>query len=105
MKIRRKIKTAFAVWKKNGWRGVKNRLDFQILPLKEKFAYRKWIRKFDTLTEEDRESLRREIASFSHKPLISVVLPVYNVEEKYLRLCIESVRKQIYENWELCIAD
>jgi GT2 family glycosyltransferase len=33
------------------------------------------------------------------------VLPVYNVEEKWLRKCIDSVIGQLYENWELCIAD
>jgi O-antigen biosynthesis protein len=32
-------------------------------------------------------------------------MPVYNVEERYLREAIESVRAQLYENWELCIAD
>ncbi len=105
MNLRRKIKTAFSVWKKNGWSGLKNRLHFQHISLKQKFAYRKWIREFDTLTDEYRENLRGQIEKFADKPLISIVLPVYNVEEKFLRLCIESVRKQIYENWELCIAD
>lgn len=40
-----------------------------------------------------------------HRPLISVVVPVYNVDERYLRECIESVRGQLYPHWELCIAD
>lgn len=39
------------------------------------------------------------------EPKISILLPVYNVDEKWLRKCIESVRNQISENWELCIAD
>jgi glycosyltransferase involved in cell wall biosynthesis len=38
-------------------------------------------------------------------PLISVLMPVYNTPEKWLRLAIESVRRQTYANWELCIAD
>ncbi|CAA9408188.1 MAG: Glycosyl transferase, group 2 family [uncultured Pyrinomonadaceae bacterium] len=67
--------------------------------------YQKWIRRFDTLTDKDRENIFTEIENFKHKPLVSIVLPVYNVEEKWLRLCIESVLKQIYENWEFCIAD
>ncbi len=105
MNLWRKIKTASKVGQKHGWNGLKNRLDFQFLSLKLKFAYQKWIRKFDTLTETDLKDICREIANFSHKPLISIVLPVYNVEEKFLRLCLESVRRQIYENWQLCIAD
>ncbi|MCV4783537.1 glycosyltransferase, partial [Escherichia coli] len=39
------------------------------------------------------------------RPLISVILPVYNIEEELLRKCIDSVRRQTYENWQLCIAD
>ncbi|MGC3772223.1 glycosyltransferase, partial [Enterococcus faecalis] len=32
-------------------------------------------------------------------------MPVYNVEEKWLRLCIDSILNQVYTNWELCMAD
>ena len=42
---------------------------------------------------------------FSVKPLISVVMPVYNTPEKWLTKAIESVRNQIYPHWELCISD
>lgn len=39
------------------------------------------------------------------KPLISVVVPVYNVNPVYLDKCIRSVTKQLYTNWELCLYD
>jgi glycosyltransferase involved in cell wall biosynthesis len=32
-------------------------------------------------------------------------MPVYNTPDDYLRKAIDSVLRQIYENWELCIAD
>ena len=35
----------------------------------------------------------------------SVLVPLYNTPEKYLREMIESVTAQIYGNWELCLAD
>lgn len=38
-------------------------------------------------------------------PLISVLMPVYNTSEKWLKRAIDSVRNQTYTNWELCIAD
>lgn len=37
--------------------------------------------------------------------LFSILMPVYNVEIKWLEAAIDSVRRQNYENWELCIAD
>ena len=48
---------------------------------------------------------RRESLSFPYQPIISVVAPVWNPEKKWLRLAIESVINQVYDNWELCIAD
>jgi O-antigen biosynthesis protein len=40
-----------------------------------------------------------------HKPLISVVMPVYNPNPIHLDETIRSVRMQLYPHWELCIAD
>ena len=51
------------------------------------------------------EELSLLLASLPRKPLISVLVPVYETGEKWLRLCIESVLNQQYPHWELCIAD
>ena len=52
------------------------------------------------------EALRRRlVASGATLPKISGVMPVYNAPEKWLNRAIESVREQVYDNWELCIAD
>lgn len=40
-----------------------------------------------------------------YKPLISIVVPVYNVIEQQLIDCIDSVINQTYDNWELCLVD
>jgi glycosyltransferase involved in cell wall biosynthesis len=42
--------------------------------------------------------------NFIESPLISILMPVYNTEESWLRSAIESVCAQSYTNWELCIA-
>ena len=42
---------------------------------------------------------------FEIQPKISIIVPAYRTPEKFLREMIESVQKQSYENWELCIAD
>jgi glycosyltransferase involved in cell wall biosynthesis len=67
--------------------------------------YAEWIRCYDTLTDETRATMRARIDAFVHKPLISVVMPTYNPKPEWLIEAIESIRKQIYPCWELCIAD
>jgi glycosyltransferase involved in cell wall biosynthesis len=67
--------------------------------------YPKWVQDYDTLTETMRTTMRKNIVDFSEKPIISVVMPVYNPNPIWLAEVIESVRNQIYPNWELCIAD
>ena len=39
------------------------------------------------------------------KIVVSVVVPLYNTLQQYLRAMIESVLEQTYPNWELCLAD
>jgi O-antigen biosynthesis protein len=42
---------------------------------------------------------------FRYRPLISIITPVYNVKSQWLDRCIESVRNQVYDHWELCLYD
>ena len=41
----------------------------------------------------------------SSSPRISVILPVYNTPARYLRAAVESVLKQTWSHWQLCIYD
>jgi GT2 family glycosyltransferase len=68
-------------------------------------TYADWIARHDTLTPERRDELRRELHQLGYHPLISVLLPIYNADLKFLEKAIASVRRQIYDSWELCIAD
>jgi GT2 family glycosyltransferase len=56
-------------------------------------------------TAADLESRRAAAAALVQRPLISIVMPTYNTPLKMLDDAIESVRAQIYSNWELVIAD
>jgi GT2 family glycosyltransferase len=38
-------------------------------------------------------------------PLISVIMPVYDTQEPFLREAIGSLRAQSYKNWQLCVVD
>jgi len=68
-------------------------------------SYKHWIKLYDTLNEEKRSAIRTEIKAMKDPPLISIVMPVYNPPLEFLKEAIESVRNQLYPNWELCIAD
>ena len=59
----------------------------------------------DGLQRMDDNRAATVIAQLAHKPTISIVLPVYNVEARWLLAAVESVRRQFYPHWELCIAD
>ncbi|MFP2934559.1 glycosyltransferase family 2 protein, partial [Pyxidicoccus sp. 3LG] len=68
-------------------------------------SYEDWIRQYGTLTDADREELRRAVEALPYKPLVSVVMPTYDTPEVWLRRALDSVRAQLYPHWELCIAD
>ncbi len=68
-------------------------------------TYAHWISKFDYHSTRDRVALTQEIEKLAHRPLISVIVPVYNAPLALLDEAIGSVVDQIYPNWELCIAD
>ncbi len=67
--------------------------------------YPEWVARYDTITEADRRAMREHIEGMEYAPRISVLMPVYNVQERYLRQAIESVLRQVYTNWQLCIVD
>ena len=46
-----------------------------------------------------------EIKKFSYNPLLSVIIPVYNVKREYLVECLESILKQSYSNFEIILID
>jgi glycosyltransferase involved in cell wall biosynthesis len=67
--------------------------------------YERWIELYDTLDDVRRNALSARLAEIDHPPLVSIILPVFNPPEEFLRQAIDSVRAQLYANWELCIAD
>lgn len=66
--------------------------------------YDLWILK-SNLTISEQEQHKIKIKELNYKPKISIIMPVYNVDKVWLEKAIDSVRNQLYENWELCIAD
>jgi O-antigen biosynthesis protein len=51
------------------------------------------------------EIMNKESRNFPYRPKISIITPVWNTDELWLKAAIESVMAQIYNKWELCIVD
>ena len=64
-------------------------------PLDQK-SYLEWLKTNEIIHQEEK---------LTYKPLISIIVPVYNADENVLDPCIKSVLNQSYENFELCLAD
>jgi len=67
-------------------------------------SYEQWLRE-NQPREADLRQMSQTVSFLGYKPLISVIMPVYNTPERFLRGAIESVQNQVYPYWELCIAD
>jgi GT2 family glycosyltransferase len=67
-------------------------------------AYERWMFAND-LRRADEQLVRDAAAVLPRTPLISVVMPVHDTPERYLRTALDSVVAQLYPHWELCIAD
>lgn len=65
----------------------------------EKNPYEIWIEK------KERSYVKLDLSDLKYQPLISVLVPVYNVLDCHLIACIDSVIGQDYPNWELCLVD
>ena len=71
-----------------------------------RFKRRKEARKYLTKimpTEEEKQKQRERV--FHTEIKISVLVPLFNTPEPFLRDMIDSVMEQTYQNWELCLAD
>ncbi len=113
--LKNTFKKAFQLYKQDGISGIKSGFRFvarngQVIPATgsadfDRNDYAEWVKRYDTLTDEMRVTIRENISLLVAKPLISVVMPTYNPKEEWVIAAIESVRNQIYPHWELCIAD
>ena len=89
----------FSLWKKY-LKDFKTRVKFKDLNLYYNpfnvDDYNKWLQKNETFEEYEEPK---------YKPLISILIPVYNIGREYLSDCIDSILNQSYSNFEVCLVD
>jgi GT2 family glycosyltransferase len=64
--------------------------------------YEAWLHRY-ALTAEAKLGMKARVETFTYTPIISLLTPISNRQETWLRKAIESVRGQIYPHWELCL--
>ncbi len=81
-------------------------IGFQALAnLRFRDPYDVWIAQNETSLQGNGQVSALDADALAYRPKISIITPVWNTDERWLRLAIESVLNQAYDNWELCIAD
>ncbi|MCP4215472.1 MAG: glycosyltransferase [bacterium] len=67
-------------------------------------AYQRWITKKE-LSDDDLVILKKSCDNLAQQRLISIVVPVFNTDIRWLDAAIDSVTAQVYQNWELCLVN
>lgn len=80
-------------------RGILSKLKYKQIERQARENY--GTKSFPSLEEAKRQREER----FERMVKISILVPLYNTPEAFLREMIQSVADQTYENWELCLAD
>lgn len=68
----------------------------------EERTYLKWIKENEPSKQEIGKQRK---ADFKLNPKISILVPLYNTPENFFDELVQSLKKQTYANWELCLAD
>ena len=96
------VQVAWDFFRENGLRALFKKSLHKIQGLDNDYDYAEWY----GLTKPTEEALAAQRAeSRENPPKISVVVPLYQTPERYLKEMLESVLEQTYSHWELCLAD
>ena len=86
--------------KNEGFEATWRKIDFRI-----KLMTKGDVWKFRSDIPLKRELKAQREAVFPYMPKISIIVPLYNTPEKFLKEMIDSVYNQSYSNWQLALAD
>ncbi len=106
------INKVIEIFKTKGIKGVIKKTKYILsqaksgkLAFTDDINYTDWLKTYHRTSQKDILIMQNSIDSFVSTPLVSVIMPTYNSNVKWLKEAIESLQNQTYTNWELCIAD
>lgn len=88
-----------------GWTVRKVISKIYMRPQAESWDYAGWLERYGTVRDSDIAEMKQRLSGFRYRPLISIVIPVYNTDHSFLRQMLDSVLAQVYPYFEVCIAD
>lgn len=93
------IESGFTIWRQHGPLALFRSVRLAVARRLSLFIYSRQANRLNRIFTTDNHDVS------TYKPLISVVIPTYNTPLPYLKKAVQSVQKQYYKNWELCICD
>ena len=82
--------------------GIKAQMKWVHGRIRDKIAQKNYYKCLQ-ITPQERQ--RQKEQQYETATCFSILVPLYNTPEKFLREMIESVQNQTYGDWELCLAD
>lgn len=96
------LRTLYAVCIGINQHGIVREAQFLRDRMKGKVAKKKYYKK---LLIDDKERQYQANKKYKDKVCFSILVPLYNTPKQFLKEMIESVQKQTYFDWQLCLAD
>lgn len=108
-RLRQAVQTAHRLWRTEGvwgvWRHIQTRIAEESYTAPPRCPYRMWVARYDRLTDVDRQRIRERLERLTYRPLFSILMPVCDPDPRWLQAALDSVTRQLYPHWQLCIAD
>lgn len=101
----RLIRKVAGIFYREGLTGIGWRVRNVFAGARQTYTYHDWIVQFDSYNDEDDAIRLAKIAAMPNPPKLSIITPVYNTPERWLRSSLDSILAQLYPHWELCLAD
>ncbi|WP_036608029.1 glycosyltransferase family 2 protein [Oribacterium sp. P6A1] len=96
------VEVAWEYFRDHGFRALWKKSVHRLKGIQEDYDYNEWYKKVK-ITEEELEKQRNTVLPV--QPKFSIVIPVYETPEKFLRKMLTSIADQTYGNFEVCVAD
>lgn len=96
------VHVALDYLKKHGLRALIKKSHNKIKGMENDYEYTEW---YDKTKPTTRELERQRTEKFKIQPKFSIVIPIYVTPDLYLKELLDSILKQTYEKFEVCMVD